>query len=111
LKGLTRITLANILLMGVGLVLFCATTQFWLACLLATLLGFAFIVQSVSNQTLIQSAVHSSVRGRVLSVYGMISQGVPSLGTFTIGAAAAHWRLRVPMAQALEAEAPVGASD
>jgi hypothetical protein len=62
----------------------------------------------------------------------MISQGVPSLGTFAIGAAAAHWqlrlpvaiggalcvalwawswRLRVPMAQALEAEAPVGASD
>ena len=132
LKGLTRITLANILLMGIGLVLFCATTQFWIACPLAALLGFAFIVQSVSNQTLIQSAVHSSVRGRVLSVYGMISQGVPSLGTFTIGAAAAHWqlrlpvaiggalcvalwawswRLRVPMAQSLEAEAPAGASD
>lgn len=132
LKGLTRITLANILLMGVGLMLFVATDLFWLACPLAALLGFAFIVQSVSNQTLIQSAIHSSVRGRVLSIYGMIAQGVPSLGTVTIGAAAAHWqlrapvaigaalciglwawswRLRVPMAAALEAEAPVGVSD
>ncbi len=132
LKGLTRITLANILLMGVGLLLFVATDLFWLACPLAALLGFAFIVQSVSNQTLIQSAVHSSLRGRVLSVYGMIAQGVPSLGTVTMGAAAEHWqlrapvaigaalcialwawswRLRVPMAAALEFESPVGVSD
>lgn len=98
LKGLTRVSLANILFMAVGLLLFVATDLFWLACPLAALIGFAFIVQSVSNQTLIQSAVDSSVRGRVLSVYGMIAQGVPSLGTMTMGVAAEHWQLRLPVA-------------
>src|SRR6185437_3034376 len=98
LKGLTRVSLANILFMAAGLLLFVATDFFWLACPLVALIGFAFIVQSVSNQTLIQSAVDSGVRGRVLSVYGMIAQGVPSLGTMTMGVAAEHWQLRLPVA-------------
>jgi predicted MFS family arabinose efflux permease len=98
LKGLTRVTLANILLMSVGLLLFTATNLFWLACPLAALIGFAFIVQSVSNQTLIQSAIDSNLRGRVMSVYGMIAQGVPSLGTLAMGTAAAQFGLRLPVA-------------
>jgi predicted MFS family arabinose efflux permease len=123
LRGLTRISLANILLMALALILFVATDQFWFACPMAGLIGFAFIVQSVSNQTLIQSAVESSFRGRVLSIYGMINQGVPALGTMAIGGAAERlglrwpvlagalvaaalflwaWRIRQPMADALE---------
>jgi predicted MFS family arabinose efflux permease len=98
LKGLTRITLANILLTAVALLLFVATDLFWIACALAAVIGFAFIVQNVSNQTLIQSAIHSSLRGRVMSIYSMIGQGVPSLGTMFMGAAAAHWHLRLPVA-------------
>jgi MFS family permease len=98
LKGLTRVTLANILLMSVGLLLFTATDLFWLACPLVAVIGFAFIAQSVSNQTLIQSAIDSSLRGRVMSVYGMINQGVPSLGTMAMGAVAEHWGLRLPVA-------------
>jgi predicted MFS family arabinose efflux permease len=98
LKGLTRVTLANILLMSVGLLLFTATDLFWLACPLVAVIGFAFIAQSVSNQTLIQSAIDSSLRGRVMSVYGMINQGVPSLGTMAMGTIAEHWGLRLPVA-------------
>lgn len=131
LNGLTRVSLANILLMSIGLLLFVATDMFWIACPLAALIGFAFIAQNVSNQTLIQSAVDPGVRGRVLSVYGMIAQAVPSLGTMAMGAAAEHlglrlpvaagavvclalwawsWRLRAPMAAALEGDAPMGIS-
>lgn len=127
LKGMTRITLINILLMAVALLLFVATTQFWFAAPMATLVGFAFIAQSISNQTLIQSAVAPQLRGRVMSMYSIISQAVPSLGTLAMGAAAAHlelrlpvaagallcaafwvwsWRLRVPLAAVLEVEAP-----
>jgi MFS family permease len=123
LRGLTVISLANILLMAVALTLFVSTDTFWFACPMVALIGFAFIVQSVSNQTLIQSAVESSFRGRVLSIYGMINQGVPALGTMAIGWAAEHlglrlpvlvgaivcaglylwtWRMRKPMAAALE---------
>jgi predicted MFS family arabinose efflux permease len=97
LRGLTRISLANILLMAIALVLFVASDQFWFACPVAGLIGFAFIVQSVSNQTLIQSAVESNFRGRVLSIYGMINQGVPALGTMAIGGAAERYGLRLPV--------------
>src|SRR5579864_6132959 len=129
LKGLTAITLANILLTSLALLLFVATNLFWFALPFVGLTGFAFIVQNISNQTLIQSAIDPALRGRVMSVYGIISQGVPSLGTLTMGTLAAHvglrlpvavgavicaalwawsWRLRVPLAAALEEEpAPV----
>lgn len=53
LAGLTRISLANILLMSIALMLFASTTSFWLAAPIVALVGFAFIVQSISNQTLI----------------------------------------------------------
>lgn len=33
-----------------------------------------------------------------MSMYGIISQGVPSLGTLGMGAVAAHWGLRIPVA-------------
>ncbi len=132
LAGLTRITLANILLMGLALLLFVSSADFWIASPLVCLVGFAFIVQSISNQTLIQSAIDPTLRGRVMSVYGIISQGVPSIGTLVMGTIAAHWglrlpiavgaalcvalwgwgwRLRIPLAAALEHEAQPAAAD
>lgn len=132
LVGLTRITLGNILLMSVTILMFSQMTTFWLAAPINALIGFAFIVQSVSNQTLIQSAIEPGVRGRVMSIYGIIAQSVPSLGTLTMGAVAAHtglrlpvavgaiccallwawaWRLRTPLAAALETEPPALAAD
>ncbi|HEY3917080.1 MAG TPA: MFS transporter [Stellaceae bacterium] len=132
LTGLTRITLGNILLMSVTILLFSQTSNFWIAAPINSFIGFAFIVQSVSNQTLIQSAIEPGVRGRVMSIYGIIAQSVPSLGTLTMGAIAAHtglrlpvavgaiccallwawaWRLRIPLAAALETEPPALAAD
>jgi predicted MFS family arabinose efflux permease len=132
LTGLTRITLANILLMSVTILLFSQTTSFYIAAPINALIGFAFIVQSVSNQTLIQSAIEPGMRGRVMSIYGIIAQSLPSLGTLAMGAIAAHtglrlpvavgaiivgllwawaWRLRVPLAAALESEPDAMAAD
>jgi len=98
LAGLTRLTLVNILLMALALLLFVSTAIFWVSLPLVSLIGFAFIVQSISNQTLIQSAIEPGVRGRVMSMYGMISQGVPSIGTLFIGGVAAQLGLRLPIA-------------
>jgi predicted MFS family arabinose efflux permease len=98
LTGLTRITLANTLLQGIGLLLFATAAHFWIASGVVMVTGFAFIVQSISNQTLIQSAIQPEMRGRVMSIYGIIAQSVPSLGTLTMGAVAGHWGLRLPVA-------------
>jgi predicted MFS family arabinose efflux permease len=98
LKGMTAITIGSISLIGVSLLLFVATPVFWIACLLAGVVGFGFIVQNVTNQTLIQSATDPAFRGRVLSIYGMFVQGVPSLGALFIGVLAERLGLRVPTA-------------
>jgi MFS family permease len=132
LAGLTRITLANILLMGLALLLFVSSGNFWIAAPFVSVVGFAFIVQSISNQTLIQSAIEPALRGRVMSIYGIVSQGVPSIGTLAMGMIAAHfglrlpiavgallcaalwawgWRLRIPLAAALEGEPRPVAAD
>jgi MFS family permease len=98
LTGLTRITLANTLLQAIGLLLFATAANFWIATMIVMVTGFAFIVQSISNQTLIQSAIQPEMRGRVMSIYGIIAQSVPSLGTLSMGALAEHWGLRWPVA-------------
>ncbi|MGE5539834.1 MAG: MFS transporter [Gemmatimonas sp.] len=98
LRGMTAMSIRNILLISVGLLMFSATNVFWIACPLIAWIGYTFIVQGVSNQTLIQSAVDPSLRGRVISIYGLVAQGVPAVGAMVMGGAAEHLGLRLPVA-------------
>ena len=98
LKGLTRINLGNVIFMGIIVFLFAMTSVFWLACVIVTFIGVSFIVQGISNQTLVQSAVAPEFRGRVVSIYGLINQGVPAIGSITIGGLAEHFGLQLPVA-------------
>ena len=98
MRGLTNITIVNILFMAVALFLFIATDIFVIGVVSAMLAGGAFIIMSVANQTLIQAAVDPDLRGRVVSVYGMIAQDLPGIGTMIMGALAVHLGLRLPIA-------------
>jgi MFS family permease len=97
ITGMTRITIASLLFMAGVLMLFVATDIFWLGILFSGLLGLGFITLSVANQTLIQAAVDPALRGRVISVYGLILQGIPALGALMLGGIAEHIGLRVPV--------------
>ena len=98
LVGMTAVTIRNILFMSIGLLIFTATDIFWIACPVVAWIGFTFIVQGVTNQTLIQSAVDPAFRGRVISNYGLIAQGVPAIGAMVMGGIAEHLGLRWPVA-------------
>jgi MFS family permease len=98
LKGTTVISIGSILLVAISALLFVATPVFWIGCLMSGVVGFGIIIQNVTNQTLIQSATDPAYRGRVLSVYGMIAQGVPSFGALLIGILAEQMGLRIPVA-------------
>ncbi len=52
----------------------------------------------VGEQQLLQNAVSGEVRGRVMSLYGMISRGGPAFGAFLMGAAADWIGLQIPVA-------------
>jgi predicted MFS family arabinose efflux permease len=97
MDGLTMVSISSALAIAISVMLFIATDIFWIACPLVGLVSFFFIVQSVANQTLIQSAVDPALRGRVMSLYGMILEGVPSIGALLIGGLAEHWGLRLPL--------------
>lgn len=98
LAGMTQLSLVSLALMAVALVLFAATPLLWLGCIFAALMGFAFIVYNIANQTLIQSAIDPSLRGRVLGTYGMIQQGAPALGALVMGATAQLVGMQLPVA-------------
>jgi len=97
IKGMTSMTIFSVLFLACVLMLFATTHIFWLAILFSALLGFGFILLNVSNQTLIQSAVDPDLRGRVMSVYGLIMQGVPAFGALLLGGVAEHMGLRIPV--------------
>ena len=86
------------LLLGLALVGFTATDNFWFALPCVAVAGFAMVAIGVGEQTLIQNAVHGHMRGRVLSLYGMVSRGGPAIGALWMGGASAYVGLRWPVA-------------
>lgn len=98
--GLTGITIGGVLAIGLGTLLFAATTYFLVACICIFVIGFAAILQNVANQTLIQSASDPTMRGRVISNHGLVQHCAPSIGALAIGGVAEHVGLRSPVAVA-----------
>lgn len=97
-KGLTAISIIGILLIAAGLLLFVATANFWIACPFIAVIGFAFIVQNIANQTLIQMSSAPAMRGRVISIHALVQHSVPAVGALIMGFIADRIGLREPVA-------------
>ncbi len=80
---------------GVSLVLFSLSRSFWLSAALLLPVGFSIMVEMASSNTLIQSLVPDSLRGRVMAVYSMTFMGMAPFGSLLAGALA-H-RLGAPL--------------
>ncbi|MBU2090618.1 MAG: MFS transporter [Alphaproteobacteria bacterium] len=123
-QGLTRISLWGILGSCLSLTAFAATEILWVGMLSIGISGATLLMNGVGMQTLMQNAVTTEMRGRVMALYWMIFRGGPAFGALALGAASdlfgLHWpligacvlslvawawcRKRLPhMAQALEA--------
>jgi MFS family permease len=59
-----------------------------LAVCAAVVIGFAITRGLVSTQTIVQLTTPDTLRGRVLSVHGLIARGSPAIGALVIGFAA-----------------------
>lgn len=95
--GLTRMVVANILLIGLTLLAFTAADIFWLALVFLAGAGFAMVASGVGTQTLLQSAVEESMRGRVMSLYSVIYRGVPAIGALLMGWLAERYGLQLSL--------------
>lgn len=73
---------------GMSLVLFSLSRSFWLSAALLLPVGFSIMVEMASSNTLIQSLVPDSLRGRVMAVYSMTFMGMAPFGSLLAGALA-----------------------
>ncbi|HEY9876144.1 MAG TPA: MFS transporter [Candidatus Obscuribacterales bacterium] len=77
-------------IMGIGLVAFSFSRVLWLSLLTLALVGFGFIMQFTSSNTVLQTIVDDDKRGRVMSLYTMAFFGMIPLGNLFAGALASH---------------------
>ena len=96
--GLTRIAMGATLIMGVALVVFAFSPSFWLALIAVSFAAFGIATAGISSQSLIQHGVDVSLRGRVISVYGMIFRAGPAIGALIMGALSETFGWEWPLA-------------
>ena len=84
-------------IMCISAILFSLAPSFWIALMLLVVLGGAISVNGIGTQALIQAAVENDMRGRVMSLYGMLFRGAPAVGALVMGTAADYVGLRWPM--------------
>lgn len=95
--GLTNYIVLNVLILGLVVFIFSIAPNFYVALVLVCVSGFAQVVIGIGEQTLVQNASHPSMRGRVMSLYGMINRAGPAIGALIMGALAEIPGLRWPV--------------
>lgn len=124
--GLTSLLIYSTILTGVALLLAMQFESINVAAVFLALMGAFMLAGNVAAQTLIQGAVASDVRARVLSLFIVFAYGLPAIGAVIMGWIAAYaglqatigggalfmliawlwaWPQRKKMAQTLESKA------
>ncbi len=96
LEGTTRLAVGIVVVQAVATAGFVATGWFPLGMLCAALIGGTASIHGISVQTLIQSATDPSLRGRMLSIWGLITRACPAIGALALGATGEAFGLRWP---------------
>jgi MFS family permease len=73
---------------GTSLILFSLVRSFWIGVALLLPVGFTMMTQMAASNTLIQSMIPNSLRGRVMAVYSMMFMGMAPIGALLAGAMA-----------------------
>lgn len=86
MKQLPRMIFFAAILFAVGLMSLSLSTSIILSLVLLYFTGFGMIIQYASTNTLIQTIVDDSKRGRVMALYAMSFLGVTPVGSLLLGA-------------------------
>lgn len=96
--NLTAIVNAAAFVLAAALLLFVSTPSLWVAVPAVAVLGLTMVITGAGIQTLLQLAVETDMRGRVLSIYGLIMRGGPAIGALAMGWIAESTGMRWPLA-------------
>jgi MFS family permease len=97
LRGYTGVTVASLLVVSLALIVFSLAHNYWVAMPVMVVTGWAFVVQGVTIQTLIQTSIVAEMRGRVMSLYGMVARGTPAIGALMMGGLSEYFGLPAPV--------------
>lgn len=75
---------------------FCLAGPYWLGLCAIFALGSFLAASGIAVQSLVQLSAETAMRGRVLSIYGLLFRACPALGGLALGYAAEHFGLRAP---------------
>jgi MFS family permease len=93
-RGLTLIALVAGLAMALGGLLMAATDLFAIGLVGAAAAAAAQVVHGIAVQTLVQTSADRAMRGRVMSLWGLIVRACPAVGALALGALAETIGLR-----------------
>lgn len=94
IKGLFRVIMAGLFVAMVAQIVLATTQIFWVAAVCGAILAGTATYAGIGGQILVQNMIHSAVRGRVMSIWGMILRGGPACGAFLVGSLAGYTDLQ-----------------
>jgi MFS family permease len=97
-RGLTRFAVLSTMIMGLALIAFAFAPEFWMALIAIAITSFAISTTGIGCQSLVQSGVDGNLRGRVISVYGMIFRAGPATGALVMGTSSENFGWEWPVA-------------
>ena len=86
--GLFRIIAMSSGIFGLGLIVFSFSRSLWFSLFLLLLVGYGMMVQMASSNTVLQTIVDDTKRGRVMSLYVMSFTGMGPFGSLLGGSLA-----------------------
>jgi len=92
--GLTKLVTWAVGIQALALIFFTMTNNIFIGAVFLFLVGVSMLVTGVGSQTLIQNTVDASVRARVMSLFVMLSWGLPALGAWIEGVLAEYFGLQ-----------------
>ena len=87
----------NVLLLALGHLSLAASGRIEVAMASLAVMGFGLTILGIAIQTIVQSEVDDTLRGRVMSVYGVMWIGSPGLGALIMGSVSDVTGIRWPV--------------
>ena len=85
IKGLIRVIMIALFIAIVAQTVLATAKVFWVVVACAAILSGTSTYAGIGGQLLVQNTIHGAVRGRVMSVWGMILRGGPASGAWVFG--------------------------
>jgi MFS family permease len=109
---MATLLLAYFISMGgslLSLALFVSTSSFWFAVVCAVLLSTSQVGVNVAGQVIVQTTVQGELRGRVMSLWGLLNRSGPAIGAFILGGVSGYAGFQWPMLAGVALSAVVAA--